>query len=734
MEQISVNLIPSGIRETCHASQFDVGRHIRFALLNGRNIYTLSGTETITLIMRKPNGTERTEALANTSSTYVDLVTSRETCDQSGAYECEIKVTDGAKEIGSGNFRMQVEADALDGITEEKTASGAIASFESSLAFPLTQAKFIMPYRSSGYTELTHYKASSNPTYDKKPYIFRKSKANGNEYNKLVGGTVAFNQLIPTISLSPTVVNGVTWASNNDGTITASGTATANSVLDVLREGDYLPIAGHKYYLCGCPSGGSESTYRLRFTSGNISDLGNGKIFDGNTVKSLTCQIMNGYAISGTLTFKPMLIDLTAMFGSTIADYIYSLEQATAGAGVAWFRNLFGADYYPYNAGGLLSVKTSKKVNVGFNQWDEIIVSGKLTSGGDVDADVNRITTDYIRVLPNTDYYIKAPNSAFNGRYAYYDENKNLIVFNGNGFSSANITTISGACYLRITLGIGYGTTYDHDICINISSDLDGTYQPYVSHEYPLDDVDLRGIPKLDANNNLFYDGDEYSSDGKVLRKYVKYICTGDEDFTWYDNTSTMFAGHYGGILHVTNFYIKTGGYCKGIASRTYEIKYQNADKTIYSSSPNRIVIINDSYHTQNEWIASLAGLEILMLLDIPASETADTFTNPMLVDGNGTEEFVDTRAVKMPAGHDSIYGENLSMHQDSFDLIYGGEYDAVKGEMKSMYNADGTTKATPDIIAIDKEVIMTFVGMNKVWHDDGNTEVKFIDLVEGET
>ena len=29
-----------------------------------------------------------------------------------------------------------------------------------------------------------------------------------------------------------------------------------------------------------------------------------------------------------------MLFDLTQMFGSTIADYIYSLEQANAGAGV----------------------------------------------------------------------------------------------------------------------------------------------------------------------------------------------------------------------------------------------------------------------------------------------------------------------------------------------------------------------------------------------------------------
>ena len=33
-------------------------------------------------------------------------------------------------------------------------------------------------------------------------------------------------------------------------------------------------------------------------------------------------------------------------------------------------------------------------------------------------------------------------------------------------------------------------------------------------------DVILRGIPKLDVNNKLYYDGDIYSSDGKV-QEYV---------------------------------------------------------------------------------------------------------------------------------------------------------------------------------------------------------------------
>lgn len=50
------------------------------------------------------------------------------------------------------------------------------------------------------------------------------------------------------------------------------------------------------------------------------------------------------------------VFDITQMFGSTIADYIYSLEQATTGAGVAWFRKYFPNDYYGYNPGELMHV------------------------------------------------------------------------------------------------------------------------------------------------------------------------------------------------------------------------------------------------------------------------------------------------------------------------------------------------------------------------------------------
>lgn len=76
-------------------------------------------------------------------------------------------------------------------------------------------------------------------------------------------------------------------------------------------------------------------------TEGTLSSGGKFMIYDTKATASPT-----------VLTVKnAQVFNLTQMFGETVADYIYSLETATAGAGVALFKALFSADYYEYNAG-----------------------------------------------------------------------------------------------------------------------------------------------------------------------------------------------------------------------------------------------------------------------------------------------------------------------------------------------------------------------------------------------
>ena len=120
MEIIKLNIIPNGVTPVCHASQFDVKRKIRAELFELNDPYTLSGEETVTLNVRKPDKTIVTMTLTNTADNYVEFETTEQMCAVYGENKCEIKISYDDMTIGSLNFIMQVERDPLyQGITSE---------------------------------------------------------------------------------------------------------------------------------------------------------------------------------------------------------------------------------------------------------------------------------------------------------------------------------------------------------------------------------------------------------------------------------------------------------------------------------------------------------------------------------------------------------------------------------------------------------------------------------------
>ena len=128
-------------------------------------------------------------------------------------------------------------------------------------------------------------------TTDTTPYLSRASQGPIAELRKVVGGTLAWNQLCNAASVT-------------------------------------LP-SGHKYFM----------------------------------MKSGTASVASsdGTAITGLTSGTDMVIDLTLMFGSTVADAIYTKESTTPGSGVAFFRSLFPETYYSYSAPTLESVQTSAR-------------------------------------------------------------------------------------------------------------------------------------------------------------------------------------------------------------------------------------------------------------------------------------------------------------------------------------------------------------------------------------
>jgi len=292
--------------------------------------------------------------------------------------------------------------------------------------------------------------------------------------------------------------------------------------------------------------------------------------------------------------------DLTALFGSaTIADYIYSLEQATAGSGIAKLREwgFFTEDYYDYDPGTMRSVEgVSAKETVGFNLFDRSLatVGKRIDNNGNI---INQSSSqpsalsDYIRVLPNHSYYLKNVHGiGFFYSSAVFDSNKNFIgILNVSGpyLASGIVTIPANGRFLRVNFN---GDYVDSASCNLSDPQRNGEYEPYVKHTYPLDStLTLRGILLLDSDNNLYFDGDEYAADGVVRR-----------------NT----------ILRA----------------------YQSGDESLANA-------ITD-------------GTNTVVYSANASTETAEPYTEVQVVDKDGTEQFVTTGIV--PVGHVTEYPEDL--------------------------------------------------------------------------
>ena len=500
---------------------------------------------------------------------------------------------------------------------------------------------------------------------DKVPYNHRPSADHSDigdrENDEIAGDSVVWNQLI---SPSTYQQQGITVTLSN-GIYTLSGETTSNFANIFDRT---VPVVGHKYLfstiVVSNPNGASGVKVSFN-NAGGVPDVG--VSIGSSGIINITSSNGGGFGLGAIVegtdltgySFKAIVVDLTLMFGATIADYVYSIEQATTGDGVKWFRKLFPKDCYAYNAGSIQSVNVSSHDMVGFNQLNIHRTEGSTTNWGDarttprswdetkyytgvytdyrffsdikgtVSTTNNTVTYTYtpesgtaysyvaypFRCFPNTEYNVHFDMLSGSTSTAiaiqYYDQKgyylSNAIryrdqIYTQNPSWTKLITTPANAYWLVVCFQSGTSDspkTYSEP-CVNIhwSGSRDGEYEPYVKHSYPLDSsLTLRGLLKLDTNNNLYADGDTYEGSGLVTRNY---------------------------------------------GERAYE-----------SGDENDSTVITD-------------GTTTVYPLTTPTTEQATPFANPQIVNDWGTEEYVDygveqgTRDVAIPVGHVTLYPANL--------------------------------------------------------------------------
>ena len=561
---------------------------------------------------------------------------------------------------------------------------------------------------SEGTVPTSEQMLSDNYTEDSVPYHFRRTASDNADREELeiVGGSVAWNQHVRAASIPNTnTINDVTFTNNGDGSITVSGTATAAAVFWVNQRN--VDLNGHKVVLTGCPSGGSASgSYRLvvaEGTSAKYNDIGAGVVGTGYSQTNICIIISSGYT-ANNLVFKPQVFDLTAMFGSTIADHIYSLEQATAGAGVALFKSLFPKDYYPYDAGSMQSVSgLSEHKTVGFNQCDCVFESGGIdTNTGANETNANRQRTkNYTQIIPSQEYYCKSSYPVY---LFFYDESKTYIGYYGSNlknsrFIPANLAnaksgggSFANARYVRARYD---NATYTAgDFCINISDTAkNGTYEPYDGHSYALDDsLTLRGIPTL-VDGNIKFDGDIYSPSGKVTRRYG-IVDLGTLTWTYQassDSYPSCFCAELTGKENQSNNY----GVCSAyVVSESNGVNLTNArsyltnDKMLVlsnGSSRPYVYVRNDAYTDAATFKSAMSGVYLVYKLATSTTESADPYVSPQICHYDGTEEFVSTGIV--PVGHNTKYPDNMRAKLDGLPWNFASLIAPVESGFKATRN-----------------------------------------------
>lgn len=109
MQIVYIDLIPQKIKPVVMASQFDDNRMVRFRLLENGEDYTLDGTETVTVTVKKPDGNIVIITPEIDAVNYVDVYFTEQACACYGTSFGEIEIITSNSKIGTCNFDLDVE-------------------------------------------------------------------------------------------------------------------------------------------------------------------------------------------------------------------------------------------------------------------------------------------------------------------------------------------------------------------------------------------------------------------------------------------------------------------------------------------------------------------------------------------------------------------------------------------------------------------------------------------------
>lgn len=481
---------------------------------------------------------------------------------------------------------------------------------------------------------------------------------------KLEGNSLVWNQLLDAFNESKYQSPGVAGA-----TMTISGGVISITTTNQYT-GRYQPITiiqGHKYL----------ATYEYKtavvginlgfgvYNSSGVAGLKEVTIDTNGAWKSIagifTADAYNSLwgffvqtrteGVSGQVDCRnAMLVDLTALFNGNVPAN-YSVED---------FERDFPLDYYAYDAGGVLTFAAQNLVTTGFNQWDEEWEVGSIDSTtGEKITDSTKIRTkNPIPIFPETEYYGKAGWETFSFLMRFYDANMNYIGnvnYSGNAiFPNSVFKTPTNAAYMMFACPSVYGTTYNHDICINLSWSgyRNGEYEPYEKHTAEIDPASW-----LDTDGNLIFpyggmhgtgsaaDWAKPEADGYFHKgtRVFERIDLGTLNWTNLSGTNVFFSGTVPNMKSLSQCI--SDRYEAGTPGDTGDAN-NGPDKCVRCGSDSRVLVKDTAYSDAAAFKTAMDGVYLYVELATPVEkELATPVPATYYVNDFGTEAWTPANA-----------------------------------------------------------------------------------------
>lgn len=367
---------------------------------------------------------------------------------------------------------------------------------------------------------------------------------------KSVGGrSIVWNQLVKPV---PAVVTGagVKATFSDDGIITLNGTATttgsAVSVQPVKNQ------KGHKYLMIANPLSGVYGKDQLQFSSQSYGQdsTGHGTIITNESSNEkwyYTLYVYEGVTYDN-VKLQPQIFDLTAMFGS-------GNEPST----VEEFEKMFPADYYPYNAGEIISADTESIIEQGANLY---YGTDMLKCGSD---DYEYIANSYrckaIKLKPNTTYTLSFTSDKTSEIILLMNVNtvvnsQPYLDFRKTSDNRSYRTGDNGCLYVGVYAGNGNVASADvvkrlSECKIMISEgDTPTAYAPFHRNEYAIPEA-IKALPGYGIEGNTVdYEAETYTQNNTVDGTEIKAL-----DTPIVTDISTMLADDF-----LRNIEVEAGG------------------------------------------------------------------------------------------------------------------------------------------------------------------------------